>query len=139
MASQAIDHFINSGKRIWYASPLKALSNSIYSQFCLTFGSDACGILTGDRKENTQARIIVGTTEILRNQLYDAMHRGEDIETDMVVLDEAHYLSDPDRGVVWEEVLIYLPPRVRLLMLSATISNPGDLRGWLKEIRDREL
>ena len=139
IASQAIDHFINSGKRIWYASPLKALSNSIYSQFCLTFGSDACGILTGDRKENTQARIIVGTTEILRNQLYDAMHRGEDIETDMVVLDEAHYLSDPDRGVVWEEVLIYLPPRVRLLMLSATISNPGDLRGWLKEIRDREL
>lgn len=139
IASAAIDHFVSMEKRIWYASPLKALSNSIYSQFCRTFGSGACGILTGDRKENPQARIIVGTTEILRNQLYDAMHRGEDIETDMVVLDEAHYLSDPDRGVVWEEVLIYLPPRVRLLMLSATISNPGDLRGWLKEIREREL
>ncbi len=139
IASTAIDHFIKNGRRIWYASPLKALSNSIYSQFCRQFGSEACGILTGDRKENSQAPIMIGTTEILRNQLYDAMHQGEDIATDMVVLDEAHYLSDPDRGVVWEEVLIYLPQRVRLLMLSATISNPEDLRGWLKEIRGREL
>ena len=67
------------------------------------------GILTGDRKENSDAPIIVGTTEILRNQLYDSMESGLDIDVDLVILDEAHYLGDPDRGVVWEEVLIYLP------------------------------
>ena len=81
------------------------------------------GILTGDRKENPDAPIIVGTTEILRNHLYDAMHRGEDLETDLVILDEAHFLGDEDRGVVWEEIMIYLPSRIPLLMLSATIGN----------------
>ncbi len=65
--------------------------------------------------------IIVGTTEILRNQLYDSMATSTDFRSDLVVLDEAHYLGDRDRGVVWEEVMIYLPSRVRLLMLSATI------------------
>ena len=123
IASQIIGQYLTKGLRTWYASPLKALSNSIYLEFSKEFGSDVCGIVTGERKENTAAPIIVGTTEILRNQLYDAMHHGTDIETDLVILDEAHYLSDPDRGVVWEEVLIYLPSRVRLLLLSATISN----------------
>jgi superfamily II RNA helicase len=79
--------------------------------------------------------VIVGTTEILRNQLYDAMHEGVSIQADLVILDEAHYLSDPDRGVVWEEVLIYLPSRVRLLLLSATISNAEELCSWLQENR----
>jgi len=131
IASQAITGYLERGKRTWYASPLKALSNSIYLQFCQEFGRDRCGILTGDRKENPDAPIIVGTTEILRNQLYDAMHEGIDIQSDLVILDEAHYLSDPDRGVVWEEVLIYLPARVRLLLLSATISNAEEIGEWL--------
>ncbi len=135
IASQAIGTLLSKGRRIWYASPLKALSNSIYNQFCEEFGTERCGIITGDRKENPGAPVIVGTTEILRNQLYDAMHQGLNISADMVVLDEAHYLSDPERGVVWEEVLIYLPSRVRLLLLSASISNPRDLCGWLAEIR----
>ncbi|MBW1912875.1 MAG: hypothetical protein JRI43_06900, partial [Deltaproteobacteria bacterium] len=73
--------------------------------------------------------------EILRNQLYDAMHRGSSIEADLVILDEAHYLSDPDRGVVWEEVLIYLPARVKLLLLSATVSNADEVCAWLKKNR----
>ena len=133
IASQAISQYLTKGSRTWYASPLKALSNSIYQEFCHEFGSERCGILTGDRKENPQAPIIVGTTEILRNQLYDAMHEGVTIQTDLVILDEAHYLSDPERGVVWEEVLIYLPPRVRLLLLSATISNAEEICEWLKE------
>jgi superfamily II RNA helicase len=77
----------------------------------------------------------VGTTEILRNQLYDAMHEGTGIRADFVILDEAHYLSDPDRGVVWEEVLIYLPSSVRLLLLSATVSNAEEICEWLREIR----
>ena len=135
IASQAINSYLSEGRRVWYASPLKALSNSIYQQFCNEFGSPYCGILTGDRKENADAPIIVGTTEILRNQLYDAMHKGLSLSSDLVILDEAHYLSDPDRGVVWEEVLIYLPPRVRLLLLSATISNPEEVCAWLEKIR----
>jgi len=136
IASEVIRSYLAEDRRVWYASPLKALSNSIYLQFCHEFGSPYCGILTGDRKENADAPIIVGTTEILRNQLYDAMHKGFSIQSDLVVLDEAHYLSDPDRGVVWEEVLIYLPPRVRLLLLSATISNPEEVCGWLRSIRN---
>ena len=135
IASQAINSYLSEDRRVWYASPLKALSNSIFQQFSHEFGSPYCGILTGDRKENPDAPVIVGTTEILRNQLYDAMHKGIGINTDLVILDEAHYLSDPDRGVVWEEVLIYLPPRVRLLLLSATISNPEEVCGWLEKIR----
>lgn len=135
IASQAIKSCLKKDLRIWYASPLKALSNSIYQEFCHEFGPYQCGILTGDRKENPEAPIIVGTTEILRNQLYDAMHRGANINADLVILDEAHYLSDAERGVVWEEVLIYLPSRVRLLLLSATISNADEVCDWLNEIR----
>ncbi len=135
IASEAIRRLLTEGMRVWYASPLKALSNTIYRQFQVDFGVDQCGILTGDRKENAQAPIIVGTTEILRNQLYDAMHKGSSINTDLVILDEAHYLSDPDRGVVWEEILIYLPARVRLLLLSATIPNADELADWLQENR----
>ena len=135
IASQAISRNLSKGLKSWYASPLKALSNAIYQEFCETFGAEACGILTGDRKENANASIVVGTTEILRNQLYDAMHQGVSLATDLVILDEAHYLSDPERGVVWEEVLIYLPPRVRLLLLSATISNAEEIAAWLEENR----
>ena len=135
IAAQAIQGHLDRHLRVWYASPLKALSNSIYQQFCLEFGEAGCGILTGDRKENPQAPVIVGTTEILRNQLYDAMHSGRSLNADLVILDEAHYLADPERGVVWEEVLIYLPPRVRLLLLSATISNAEEICGWLAENR----
>jgi ATP-dependent RNA helicase HelY len=135
IASQAIQHYLSNGLRAWYASPLKALSNSIYQDFSHEFGPGYCGILTGDRKENPDAPIIVGTTEILRNQLYDAMHEGSSIQADLVILDEAHYLSDPDRGVVWEEVLIYLPSRVRLLLLSATVSNAEEIAAWLGENR----
>ncbi|MFH1490554.1 MAG: DEAD/DEAH box helicase, partial [Pseudomonadota bacterium] len=135
IAVEAISKAISRGQTVWYASPLKALSNSIYLEFIKTFGTEKCGILTGDRKENPSAPIIVGTTEILRNQLYDAMHQGADIQADLVVLDEAHYLGDPDRGVVWEEVLIYLPPRVTLLLLSATISNAEELCAWFSENR----
>jgi len=135
IASEVIRSYLTEDRRVWYASPLKALSNSIYQQFCHEFGNGYCGILTGDRKENPDAPIIVGTTEILRNQLYDAMHKGFSIDSDLVILDEAHYLADPERGVVWEEVLIYLPPRVRLLLLSATISNPEEVCAWLEDIR----
>ncbi len=122
----------------WYASPLKALSNSKYYEFSAIFGADNVGILTGDRKENPEAPIIVGTTEILRNQLYDAMHFGESLSTDLIILDEAHFLGDEERGVVWEEIMIYLPPRIPLLLLSATIGNAHQIAGWLSSIRSKK-
>ncbi|UCG13531.1 MAG: DEAD/DEAH box helicase [Deltaproteobacteria bacterium] len=135
IAQKAMEELLLGGGCSWYASPLKALSNSKYAEFRQLFGDENVGILTGDRKENSQAPIIVGTTEILRNQLYDAMSQGEDFGFELVVLDEAHYLGDEDRGVVWEEVMIYLPARVRLLLLSATISNAVQLAGWLERLR----
>lgn len=136
IAIEAIRQFSAHGGKCWYASPLKALSNAKYEEFSAAFGAENVGILTGDRKENTLAPIIVGTTEILRNQLYDTMHKGEDLDVDLVVLDEAHYLGDLDRGVVWEEVLIYLPPRVRLLLLSATVKNAAEICAWLIWLRN---
>ncbi len=135
IAEKAIARIHAGGGRSWYACPLKALSNAKYAEFSATFGRQHVGILTGDRKENTDAPIIVGTTEILRNQLYDAMHRGELLAADFVVLDEAHFLGDPDRGVVWEEIMIYLPQHIPLLLLSATIGNADQIAGWLSSIR----
>lgn len=137
IAVEAIRKVFAGGGRAWYASPLKALTNSKYSEFSEIFGAANLGILTGDRKENPDAPIIVGTTEILRNQLYDAMHRGEDLGTDFVVLDEAHFLGDEDRGVVWEETMIYLPARIPMLMLSATVGNADQIAEWLESIRGR--
>ena len=137
IAIKAIDRLFRAGGKSWYASPLKALSNAKYQEFAQIFGAHNVGILTGDRKENAHAPIIVGTTEILRNQLYDTMHRGEDLSVDLVVLDEAHYLGDQDRGVVWEEVLIYLPSRAKLLMLSATIQNAQEICDWLEWLRQK--
>ena len=137
IAEQAIAKIRETGGKAWYASPLKALSNSKYYEFCELFGAEKVGILTGDRKENPDAPIIVGTTEILRNQLYDAMHYGETFATDFVVLDEAHFLGDADRGVVWEEIMIYLPERIPMLMLSATIGNARQIAEWLAFIRSK--
>lgn len=139
IAEQVIRKAIERGERCWYATPLKALTNTIYSRFCHLFGTDKVGILTGDIKDNADASVIVGTTEILRNQLYDAMHTGNDLRTDLVVMDEAHYLGDSDRGVVWEEVMIYLPSRVPLLLLSATVGNAHQIAEWLTSIRGREV
>ena len=138
IAIQAIARIKKGGGRAWYASPLKALSNSKFAEFSQIFGAPDVGILTGDRKERPEAPIIVGTTEILRNQLYDAMHQGSDLGTDFVVLDEAHFLNDAERGVVWEEIMIYLPPRIPLLLLSATVGNADQIAGWLTSIRVRK-
>jgi ATP-dependent RNA helicase HelY len=138
IAEQAILSVFRGGKRCWYASPLKALTNAKWVEFGDRFNCINVGILTGDTKENPEAPIIVGTTEILRNQLYDAMHRGENMNCDLVILDEAHFLGDEDRGVVWEEIMIYLPSRINLLLLSATIENGREIASWLSSIRKKE-
>ncbi len=136
IATEAIKNILKKNKKVWYTTPLKALSNSKYHEFSELYGKENVGIVTGDRKENTSSKVIVGTTEILRNQLYDSMSEGKDLDTDLVVLDEAHYLADKDRGVVWEEVIIYLPKRVRLLLLSATIPNADEIAAWIGSLRD---
>ncbi|MDR2456519.1 MAG: DEAD/DEAH box helicase [Deltaproteobacteria bacterium] len=139
IAKQAIAFEMERGRRSWYASPLKALSNSKFLELGKDFGQEKVGLLTGDHKINTKAPVLVGTTEILRNQLYDSMGGYGELEVDLVVLDEAHYIGDDERGVVWEEILIYMPSRVRFLLLSATIDNAGELAAWLSAGRGRPV
>jgi len=135
IAREGIRRLLDSGKRAWYTTPLKALTNSKYQEFSDEFGKERVGILTGDRKENSDAPLLIGTTEIFRNQLFDAMRGGHNMSTDLVVIDEAHYLGDEDRGHVWEEAIILTPPRIRLLLLSATIGNAREFASWIEEVR----
>ena len=135
IAREEIRRLLEAGKRAWYTTPLKALTNSKYQEFGDEFGAARVGILTGDRKENSDAPLIVGTTEIYRNQLFDALRGGEDVRVDLVIFDEAHYLGDEDRGHVWEEAIILTPPRIRMLLLSATIGNANELAKWIEELR----
>jgi ATP-dependent RNA helicase HelY len=135
IAREEIRRLLDAGKRAWYTTPLKALTNSKYQEFGDAFGAERVGILTGDRKENSDAPLIVGTTEIYRNQLFDALRGGEDVRVDLVIFDEAHYLGDEDRGHVWEEAIILTPPRIRMLLLSATIGNARELARWIEELR----
>ncbi len=88
IAEKAAEHIINNGGKVWYGTPLKALTNSIYHQFSQLFGKENVGILTGDIKENSDADIVIGTTEILRNQLYDSMHTGRNLGCDLIILDD---------------------------------------------------
>lgn len=135
IAREEIRRLLAAGKRAWYTTPLKALTNSKFQEFTDEFGASQVGILTGDRKENSDAPLIVGTTEIYRNQLFDSLRGGADVRTDLVILDEAHYLADEDRGHVWEEAIILTPPRIRLLLLSATIGNAEEFASWIEEVR----
>jgi ATP-dependent RNA helicase HelY len=135
IAREEIRRLLADGKRAWYTTPLKALTNSKYAEFSAEFGAENVGILTGDRKENANAPLIVGTTEIYRNQLFDSLRTGEQVRTDLVILDEAHYLADEERGHVWEEAIILSPPRIRMLLLSATIGNAAEFASWLEDVR----
>lgn len=138
VAIQAIKQAMALNQTVIYTSPLKALSNTKYMEFSKLFGSDQVGILTGDRRDNAHAPLLVMTTEILRNLLYDAASGEIDLRLHtlgLVILDESQYLADPERGVVWEETIILCPAQSRLLLLSASIGNPQDLAEWLKAIR----
>lgn len=139
IAREEIRRLLEQRKRAWYTTPLKALTNSKYVEFSAEFGSHNVGILTGDRKENIDAPLIVGTTEIYRNQLFDALRTGEQVRTDFVILDEAHYLADEDRGHVWEEAIILTPPRIRILLLSATVGKAEEFAKWIEEVRGSKV
>ena len=138
VATEAIKQAMAANQTIIYTSPLKALSNTKYIEFSQYFGKDQVGILTGDRRDNAQAPLLIMTTEILRNILYDATSGDIDLRLHtlgLVILDESQYLADPERGVVWEETLILCPTSTRLLLLSASIGNPQELAAWLTSIR----
>jgi superfamily II RNA helicase len=132
IAERAISRALANGQTVCYTTPLKALSNQKFRRFRTLFGYHSVGLLTGERRENTRAPIVVATTEILRNQLY-----GQGPFPELIILDEAHYLADPDRGSAWEEVMVLTPPTSLLLLLSATISNAEVLADWMASIRPR--
>jgi superfamily II RNA helicase len=138
VAVEAARRAMEDNRTVIYTSPLKALSNTKYTEFSRIFGPDKVGILTGDRQENGQAPLLIMTTEILRNLLYDAASGEIDVRLDtlgLVILDESQYLADPERGVVWEETIIFCPSQAKLLLLSASIGNPQDIADWLTSIR----
>ena len=121
---------LQDARRIVYTTPIKALSNQKYADFCRQFGDAHVGLLTGDVKVNSSAAIVVMTTEILRNMLYlePPEHLG------YVVLDECHYMGDEGRGTVWEEIIINCPQDVPLIALSATVSNIQEIADWITEV-----
>jgi superfamily II RNA helicase len=138
VAVEAAKRAMEENRTVIYTSPLKALSNTKYTEFCRIFGAERVGILTGDRRDNGQAPLLIMTTEILRNLLYDAAGGEIDVRLDtlgLVIMDESQYLADPERGVVWEETIIFCPSQARLLLLSASIGNPHDIADWLTSIR----
>src|SRR5918993_996035 len=135
IAREEIRRLLVQGRRAWYTSPLKALTNSKFQEFSAEFGAGTVGVLTGDRKENSEAPLVVGTTEVYRNQLFDALRGGRQVDVDLVILDEAHYLADEERGHVWEEAIILTPPRVRMLLLSATVGRAEEFADWIAEVR----
>src|SRR3989338_5400344 len=127
VAEFAIHAALEAGTRIAYTTPLKALSNQKFSDFSRAFGADVVGILTGDVKVNPQGRVLVMTTEILRNALYGS---GLD-DLRYVVLDECHYMGDEGRGTVGEEIIVAAPRDVLLVGLSATVANVKEIADWV--------
>ena len=121
------------GKKCFYTTPIKALSNQKFHEFVERFGEGRVGLLTGDTNINSEADVLVMTTEVLRNMLYANSNTLKNLGS--VVMDEVHYLADKSRGAVWEEVLIHLMESVQVISLSATVSNAEEFGDWLGEVR----
>ncbi|MBT1622180.1 ATP-dependent RNA helicase HelY [Curtobacterium sp. PhB142] len=119
--------------KVFYTTPMKALSNQKYAELVEVYGESEVGLLTGDTNVNPRARVVVMTTEVLRNMIYADSDLLDDLA--WVVLDEVHYLADRFRGAVWEEVILHLPTEVRLVSLSATVSNAEEFGDWLQAVR----
>jgi superfamily II RNA helicase len=149
-AEFAIQYFTDIGKKVIYCSPIKALSNQKYYEFSNKYPHISFGLYTGDIKTNPEAQVIIMTTEILMNYLFvynkpvsytTLMNKNLDfninIETELacVVFDEVHYINDSERGQVWEKTMLMLPPKVQLVMLSATIDNPAGFANWIETQR----
>lgn len=129
----AVHLALASGGKCFYTTPLKALSNQKHTDLTARYGRDRIGLLTGDMSVNADAPVVVMTTEVLRNMLYadsPALHG-----LSYVVMDEVHFLADRMRGPVWEEVILHLPDEVRVVSLSATVSNAEEFGGWIQTVR----
>lgn len=133
VADGSIAMCLARGARAFYTTPIKALSNQKFADLTDAHGRDNVGLLTGDNVINGDASIIVMTTEVLRNMIYENAPALNNLG--LVVLDEVHYLADKHRGSVWEEIIIHLPLRITLVCLSATIANPKDFTEWVSERR----
>lgn len=133
IADGAIALTLAKRQRSFYTTPIKALSNQKFNDLIADHGPERVGLLTGDNVINGDAPIIVMTTEVLRNMIYEGSDALDDLG--LVVLDEVHYLADRHRGSVWEEVIIHLPERVRLVCLSATVANPEEFTDWVGQRR----
>ena len=133
VAEYAVAKALAEGGKAFYTSPLKALSNQKYSDLAARHGSGRVGLLTGDNAINGEAPVVVMTTEVLRNMIYAGAPALGGLR--YVILDEVHYLQDPYRGAVWEEVIIHLDPAVKLVCLSATVSNAEDFASWIETVR----
>src|SRR6266702_906615 len=129
----AVHLALKQGRKCFYTTPIKALSNQKYNDLVRRYDTDTVGLLTGDNSINGDAPVVVMTTEVLRNMLY----AGSNTLTGLgyVVLDEVHYLADRSRGAVWEEVIIHLPESVRVVALSATVSNAEEFGDWVAQVR----
>ncbi|MDF1479947.1 DEAD/DEAH box helicase [Leifsonia sp. H3M29-4] len=119
--------------KVFYTAPMKALSNQKFNELVAEYGADQVGLLTGDTNINSHARVVVMTTEVLRNMLYADSDLLKNLSC--VVMDEVHFLADRFRGAVWEEVIIHLPPHVTMVSLSATVSNAEEFGDWLQAVR----
>ncbi len=129
----AVHLALASGGKCFYTTPLKALSNQKHTDFVARYGKEQIGLLTGDLSVNAHAPVVVMTTEVLRNMLYADSPVLQGLS--YVVMDEVHFLADRMRGAVWEEVILHLPEDVRLVSLSATVSNAEEFGGWIQTVR----
>jgi hypothetical protein len=129
----AIHLALTTGRKCFYTTPIKALSNQKYNDLVARYGAERVGLLTGDNAVNGEAPVVVMTTEVLRNMLYSGSPTL--LGLGFVVMDEVHYLADRMRGAVWEEVIIHLPDSVTLVSLSATVSNAEEFGEWLETVR----
>ncbi|MFN8072671.1 MAG: RNA helicase [Mycobacterium sp.] len=129
----AVHLALAAGQKCFYTTPIKALSNQKHSDLVRRYGPERIGLLTGDQSINGDAPVVVMTTEVLRNMLYAGSEALQGLS--YVVMDEVHFLADRMRGAVWEEVILHLPEEVRLVSLSATVSNAEEFGGWIKTVR----
>ena len=140
IAQHAINNALKQGCRIFYTTPLKALSNQKFYDFCEQYGSDKVGLLTGDTSINRGAQIVIMTTEVFRNMLYGTNFGAvadnlKDVR--YVILDEVHYMNDEQRGTVWEESIIYCPTNIQIIALSATVANCDELTNWINTVHSK--
>jgi ATP-dependent RNA helicase HelY len=129
----AVHLALAAGRKCFYTTPIKALSNQKHNDLVQRYGAERIGLLTGDQAINSNAPIVVMTTEVLRNMLYANSPALQGLSH--VVMDEVHFLADRMRGAVWEEVILHLPEEVRLVSLSATVSNAEEFGGWIQTVR----